>query len=210
METYAGRGAGAHIEKQLFSSKDYALICSPWITSEFAKRIIQMVERGTHCRVITSDKIAGDSQKSLELLSNFVKPQRDYLGRTKKDWSPPPFEYKVIAEKFVHAKMYIADGKYAVTGSANLTESGLWRNIEHIIIINNPNDVEKLEDDFQHLWEYYEAKEIVEESSGILKGLWKRIKGYEKSENDPDYEADDDSSDEHTKKVKSKRFWKKN
>ena len=30
--------------------------------------------------------------------------------------------------------------------SANLTESGLWRNIEHVIIINNPKDVEKLED----------------------------------------------------------------
>ena len=192
METYVGRGAGAHIEKQLFSSNDYAFICSPWITSEFARRIIQMVERGTQCRVITSDKIAGDSNKSLDLLRDFVKPKKDYLGRTKKDWSPPPFDYKIIAEKFVHAKMYISDGKYAVTGSANLTESGLWRNIEHVIIINNPKDVEKLEDDFEHLWSYYERKEIVDESSGILKGLWKKIKAYKKSKTNPNYEEDDD------------------
>ena len=192
METYAGRGAGAHIEKQLFSSKDYALICSPWISSEFAKRIIQMVERGTSCRVITSDKIAGDSAKTIEFLKNFTKPKKDYLGRTKKDWSPPPFDYKVIAEKFVHAKIYISDGKYAVTGSANLTQYGLWKNIEHITIINNSKDVGKLEDDFDHLWSYYERKEIVDESTSVLKGLWKKIKAYKKIQDDPNYEKDDD------------------
>ena len=201
METYVGRGAGSHIEKQLFSSKDYALICSPWISSQYAKKIIQMVERGVSCRVITSDKIAGDSDESLKLLQEFVKPKKDYLGRTKKDWSPPPFEYKIIAERFVHAKIYTHDGLYAVTGSANLTDSGLWHNVEHIIIMNNSNDVEKIEHDFEHLWNYYEEKEIIDQSKGVLKGLWERIKKFRESE--------DNSQKNETKKSKNK-FWQRN
>ena len=205
MDSYVGRGAGAHIERQLFSSKDYALICSPWITSEYARRIIQMVERGVQCRVITSDKIAGDTNKSLELLKEFVKPQRDYLGRPKKDWSPPPFEYRIINERFVHAKIYISDGKYAVTGSANLTESGLWSNAEHVIILNNANDIEKIESDFEHLWNFYEAKEIVDENTNVLKDLWKKIKGFKKAKEELGGYDDDGSS----QKVKSKRFWRK-
>jgi phosphatidylserine/phosphatidylglycerophosphate/cardiolipin synthase-like enzyme len=175
METYVGRGAGAHIEKELFSAKDYALICSPWISSEFAKRIVQMVERGVQVRVITSNKKAGDTEKTLEILKDFAKPPRDLLGRVKKDWAPPPFDYKIIDEKFVHAKIYTVDGKYAITGSANLTESGLWHNVEHIVIMKNPLEVEKIENDYEHLWSFYEAKEIEDSSTNILRGLWKRV-----------------------------------
>ena len=203
MESYVGRGAGAHIEKQLFSSKNFALICSPWISAEFTKRIIQMVERGVSCRVITSDREAGDTEKTLELLKEFVKPETDYLGRPQKDWSPPPFDYKIISDWFVHTKIYISDGKYAVTGSANLTNNGLWQNAEHVIILNNANDIEKIESDFEHLWNFYEAKEIVDESSNVLKDLWKKIKGFRKAK------EESGGRDGSSQKVKSKRFWRK-
>ena len=53
-------------------------------------------------------------------------------------------------------------------------------------------DVGKLEDDFDHLWSYYERKEIVDESTSVLKGLWKKIKAYKKIQDDPNYEKDDD------------------
>jgi len=183
METYVGRGAGSHIEKQLFSAKEYALICSPWITAEYADRIIEMVESGVSCRVITSDKTAGSSSESLEMFQEFIKPKKNYLGRVKKDWVSPPFEYKIIEERFVHAKIYTCDGKYAVTGSANLTESGLWHNAEHIIIMDNHIDVEKIEEDFEHLWNFYLEKEIIDESKGVLKGIWNRIKKIRETEN---------------------------
>ncbi len=182
METYVGRGAGSHIEKELFGAKDYALICSPWITSEFARRIIQMVERGVQVRVITSNKEAGDTEKTLKLLQEFVKPPRDYLGRVKKEWAPPPFDYKIIDERFVHAKIYVVDGNYAVTGSANLTDAGLWKNAEHIIIFKNPTEVEMIEHDYEHLWNFYEATEIEDSSTNILKGLWRRIMEYKESQ----------------------------
>jgi len=192
METYVGRGAGAHIEKELFSAKDYALICSPWITSEFAKRVIQMVERGVQVRVITSNNKAGDTDKTLKLFQDLGRPPRDFLGRIKKDWAPPPFDYKIIDERFVHAKIYVADGKYAVTGSANLTESGLWRNAEHIIIMKKPEEVDMIERDYEHLWGFYEAKEIEDTSTNILKGLWKRIRDYTSEQNSNNQNKQDD------------------
>ena len=160
-----GRGAGAFIEKELFSAKEYALICSPWITFDFAKKIIRLVEKGTEVRVITSNSKAGDTDKTLEWFRDYVRPEKDLLGRIKKDWSAPSnFGFKIIEEDFIHAKMYLVDGKYAVVGSANLTESGLWHNIEHVMYFTRPEEIEPLESDFEHLWEFYEENEIESES----------------------------------------------
>jgi len=52
---------------------------------------------------------------------------------------------------FVHMKMYISDNQ-AIHGSANLTFSGMYKNVEHIEVISDPNVIETFRKDFMKLW----------------------------------------------------------
>ncbi len=58
---------------------------------------------------------------------------------------------KVIREPFVHEKLYICNGT-AVTGSANLTYKGMHRNIEHVEVTSDDQEVAALERHFEELW----------------------------------------------------------
>ncbi len=52
---------------------------------------------------------------------------------------------------FVHEKLYISDLQ-AMTGSANLTYSGMHRNVEHIELTRDPARVKELRSHFDELW----------------------------------------------------------
>lgn len=52
---------------------------------------------------------------------------------------------------FVHEKLYISDLQ-AITGSANLTYSGMHRNIEHIDLTRDPARIRALKAHFEELW----------------------------------------------------------
>ena len=54
--------------------------------------------------------------------------------------------------KFVHMKVYISETQ-AIQGSANLTYNGMHRNIEHVEVINDPDVIDQLRDDFMKLWD---------------------------------------------------------
>ncbi len=54
-------------------------------------------------------------------------------------------------EGFVHMKLYLSE-RQAIQGSANLTYSGMHRNVEHIEVINNPEVIDQLREDFLKLW----------------------------------------------------------
>ncbi len=56
-----------------------------------------------------------------------------------------------VPSSFVHAKMYISDSA-AIDGSANLTYSGMHRNVEHITVVRSKDDVEKMRKEFFALW----------------------------------------------------------
>ncbi len=56
-----------------------------------------------------------------------------------------------IPKQFVHAKMYVSDSM-AITGSANLTYAGTHRNIEHIDIIYNNDEISRLKEQFWSMW----------------------------------------------------------
>jgi phosphatidylserine/phosphatidylglycerophosphate/cardiolipin synthase-like enzyme len=60
-------------------------------------------------------------------------------------------QLKVIRDKFVHEKLYISNGT-AVIGSANLTYSGMHKNIEHVEVIRNGKEVDALKRHFEELW----------------------------------------------------------
>lgn len=56
-----------------------------------------------------------------------------------------------VPRKFVHAKLYVSE-KNAVSGSANLTYSGMHKNMEHIEVTFDSDQVKKLRDEFWDAW----------------------------------------------------------
>ena len=56
-----------------------------------------------------------------------------------------------VPKEFVHAKLYIGDSK-AIESSANLTFTGMHKNIEHARVIDSPEDLSKLRKEFESLW----------------------------------------------------------
>jgi phosphatidylserine/phosphatidylglycerophosphate/cardiolipin synthase-like enzyme len=56
-----------------------------------------------------------------------------------------------ISRAFMHAKIYGADGVIAATGSANLTFSGLNRNVEHVEVFQGP-EASPVINSFYELW----------------------------------------------------------
>ncbi len=66
-------------------------------------------------------------------------------------------------KEFTHSKIYILDNVSAV-GSANLTENGLWRNIETIVIIKDKEITEEIRSIFNNIKENPFLKRIELES----------------------------------------------
>ena len=58
---------------------------------------------------------------------------------------------KVGNERFIHEKIYLADD-YAIVGSANLTYSGLHKNVEHIEVIHDGEKLSQMGRHFEELW----------------------------------------------------------
>ncbi len=58
---------------------------------------------------------------------------------------------KVATGRFIHEKLYIAEEE-AIVGSANLTYSGMHKNIEHIDVIKDKNKINELSNHFEQLW----------------------------------------------------------
>lgn len=65
---------------------------------------------------------------------------------------PRRFKVRLCRDTFVHEKLYIADGM-AIVGSANLTYSGLHRNVEHVEVITAKDRLEQLAGHFSGLWD---------------------------------------------------------
>jgi HKD family nuclease len=61
---------------------------------------------------------------------------------------------KTTGKEFVHEKLYITDS-VAIIGSANLTYSGTHKNIEHIEIIKDRDEIARLKSHFDSLWHRY-------------------------------------------------------
>lgn len=175
--SYVGRGSGDFIEKQLFSAEKYLLICSPRIDSIYAVRAISMARNGVQIAILTSnEKAKEEHKKALEELREAARVPRSMIGRRKKDYVPLPLNYRILDEKFIHPIMYCVDGRYAVVGSAMLTQNDLWKKVEHLIIMNEPEEVQKIETDFERLWRSYSKEETKEETSVAgSEEFWRRL-----------------------------------
>lgn len=163
MQSYVGRGVGAHFINDLFMAERYIYVVSRWISPEYAEKLVSKAREGVEVRVITSNDKEKNHQKALKILLNALRPPKLAFIR-RKDWVPPNMELGIIKEEYLHVKMYVFDDKAAIVGSANFTYRGLWENIEHIVLFNKPEDVEQIKKDFLTLWKLYtEEKQVVEE-----------------------------------------------
>jgi phosphatidylserine/phosphatidylglycerophosphate/cardiolipin synthase-like enzyme len=60
-------------------------------------------------------------------------------------------EVRVVRHLFIHEKAYISE-TMAITGSANLTYSGTHKNLEHIDVIDDAQEIKRLSEHFEKLW----------------------------------------------------------
>jgi phosphatidylserine/phosphatidylglycerophosphate/cardiolipin synthase-like enzyme len=58
---------------------------------------------------------------------------------------------RIVRGNFVHEKVYISE-KSAITGSANLTYSGMHKNTERINIVDDKKEIEELRRHFEDMW----------------------------------------------------------
>ena len=61
---------------------------------------------------------------------------------------------------FIHSKIYIIDKRHAISGSANLTYSGLNKNVESLSIAETVEEVQKIQTDFMRIWMDFENKRM--------------------------------------------------
>ena len=154
MQTYSGAYAGSKIRPLLKNAKESIWIVSPWLGKEYATLLTQLSQKGIEVRIITSkDKF---NVESIDILKACENPNLSFLVLDKDG----PDEKGV----FIHSKIYLVDKKFGVSGSANLTYSGLNKNIETLTIAETAEEVEQIENNFMRLWLKYERKSLSKEA----------------------------------------------
>jgi hypothetical protein len=129
--------------KQLFNylikARKIVRITSPWISCEVAKAICDIARKQKiDFRIITSsDTIVETHKKAIQLFQNAGLEN---------------VEVKILKDKLVHAKIIIVDESFSIIGSANLTLSGLYENIEGYAVLSEPSLVKDSISKFEELW----------------------------------------------------------
>lgn len=177
---YSGPSSYKHVERLMRRSKELCIV-SPYIDSYYA-RFLKRISGGKRIYIISSS-INGDADLLLAggrspwfavtlsltlVLVNYMafllKALNAYLlgasalaicvsvlmfARKK------PNSVKIKKPgAFVHAKMYIADDE-AIEGSANLTYSGMHKNIEGISVTRDRDRVYQMKEQFWKMWKKY-------------------------------------------------------
>jgi hypothetical protein len=149
LKTYSGSNSGSKIEPLLWNASQSVWVISPWIGKEYAAKLSLMSQKGIEVRLITSK--VDFNIEALEILKASKNENLFILVLDTK---------KNEKSSFVHAKIYLADRKQAISGSANLTYSGLNSNVESLSIAETEDEVLKIERDFMCIWMDNEHKSI--------------------------------------------------
>lgn len=167
MNTYSGANAGSIIRPLIDNAKESVWIVSPWLGREYAKILAQLSQNGIEVKIITSK--VDYNLESLEILKACENQNLSFLVLDK----DAPDEKGV----FIHAKIYLADKKFGISGSANLTYSGLNSNVETLSIAETLDEVQQIENNFMRLWLKYEKNSLSEEalSSGTSYSIRKAL-----------------------------------
>ena len=155
MKTYCGSTAGSLLEPMLWDAQESIWVISPWIGKYYAEKLVSFVEKGVEVRIITSNV---DYNRESHAIFKAYDNQRLFLL---------VLDQNKVA--FIHSKIYIVDKKYAISGSANLTNSGLNYNVESLNIAKNLGEVQQLEMDFMRLWMEFENKQMSNDELSTVK-----------------------------------------
>ncbi len=162
MDIHVGRGVGLIIERAILSAERRIVVCSPWISEKYAEILSRKAREGVEVHVVTSEAPAPLLRRDLRwlpllflsialaALSIYTSQSLPLLlsaglltlsllllaRRPVVDIHVPP--------GFVHAKIYVVDG-VAYLSSANLTESGMHGNVEFVVVVDDPREVERIE-----------------------------------------------------------------
>jgi hypothetical protein len=135
--------AGEIIEPILFKAKKEVDISSPYISPRYAEKLAEMASKGVKVRVMT--------WKPKELKEEYAY-HKDALDLLEAEAEKQKNLVIKAIEKLHHLKMYAVDRKISITGSANLTESGMYHNVEHVHVKFDNVMVSKDLSDFEELW----------------------------------------------------------
>ena len=175
-ESYSGRQCYKYVESLIQDAKEL-LVVSPYIDSYYARFLIENT-KGKRVRVISSSMdpeagriLRGKRPLGMLLSSLAIILSLDYLAYANGAISayilmpsallavtafvlfgrhPNGIDVR-IPHSFVHAKMYISD-KAAMHGSANLTYSGMHRNVEHIEVTSDRARIARMKKEFDDIW----------------------------------------------------------
>jgi hypothetical protein len=159
MKTYCASNAGSQIEPVLWNARESVWIISPWLGKDYAERLAFLSQKGIEVRIITS--YVDSNIESIEILKAAQNTNLRLLVLDKEKAA------------FIHAKIYIVDNKYGISGSANLTFTGLNSSIENLSIAENQEEVQKIRNDFMNIWMSFDTKSMSNEelSSGTSHSL---------------------------------------
>jgi hypothetical protein len=144
MKAYCDSNAGSQIEPVLWNARESVWIISPWLGKDYAKRLALLSQKGIEVKIITS--YVNWNIESLEILTASKNPNLRLLVIDKEKAT------------FIHAKIYIVDNEYAVSGSANFTYSGLNSSVENLSIAENKEEVQKIRNNFTNMWMTFDGK----------------------------------------------------
>jgi phosphatidylserine/phosphatidylglycerophosphate/cardiolipin synthase-like enzyme len=180
-EQYSGSDSYRFVDRLINSKGSELLVVSPYIDNYYARALLR-ASRRRRVRIVTSpDAIAhrdsflrsirmqrmkgyAEATVYFVLLSAIALYLRFYciaapvvalalaaFALMLRSRHSTAIQLKVIRDRFVHEKLYISNGT-AVIGSANLTYSGMHKNIEHVEMIRNGQEVDALKRHFEELW----------------------------------------------------------
>jgi len=134
-----GIGEAKNLFNYLTHAQKVVRITSPWISQEVAKAICDIAKKHKiSFQIITSfDTSIETHKKAIQLF---------------KDANVEEIKVRVLKDKFIHAKMIIIDDSLFIIGSANLTLSGLYENIESYAVLSEPSLIKELILKFEELW----------------------------------------------------------
>lgn len=157
------------------NAKKSIWIISPWLGQTYAKALSEQSCRGIEVRIITSKN---------EYNSDALRIFKEYTNAN--------LLLLVLDQnkaRFIHSKIYLVDKYFGISGSANLTYSGLNKNVESLSIAETQNEFEQLETDFMRVWMSYERKgmskeQIAQETVFTIKNALPLVHNYvDKDEN---------------------------
>ena len=152
MKNYVDRRTGRYIHTRLQEAKSYVWVCSPYIDTKYVDILLDLAARGIEVRLISSNRQTGF------YLRNYLK---------EKSSLPGTFHSLVLTgSDFVHAKLYVIDDNYALDGSVNLTQNGLWNQPNYIHIHQLREEVAVVKDTFNRIWDYNSHKPATSNPEG--------------------------------------------